>query len=930
MPVGTTAALDHGGTAQTMMDQSRWDRIATLFLDAVDRPTELRGAYLDEACTDDAGVRAEVAAMLAAHGDAGQLAIERHFVANDGGPGDGALAVGTRVGPYRIDALVGEGGMGEVYRARRVDGGYAQTVAVKVLRPGYFTAEAVRRFRVERQVLARLVHPGIAAIYDGGTLADGRPYLVLQFVDGTPITAYCDAHQLGVRDRLRLVCRVAEAVQFAHGHLVVHRDLKPSNILVAADGAPRLLDFGIAKLLDAWADDSLAVATRPELRLLTPGHAAPEQLRGEPVGVATDVYGLGVLLFELLAGRRPFPPTGRTPAELEHAVLHLPAPLPSAVAPRAVARTLAGDLDRIVLTALRKEPARRYATAAQLAEDLERYLAGHPVRAQRDTLRYRARKFVTRNRRLVAAGAVTGFALAGFAVTATTQARRIAAERDRAAEERAAAEDVIGVLTHLFERANPSIVPGGDTVRVAALLDDGERRVDSLAAHPARQARMWRVLGNMHLARGQYVRAEPLLRRSWAAQRALRGTDDVEAARTYNELAVVTAELRGPAAAGPMFDTSLVELRRLLGDTHPDVARTLQNRAASTPDSDERRRLLDRAVAVWGRQRDADSLGIASLLNDQGSERYSRGAFAEARALFEATLRILEQRLPPDHPHRLETTSNLSSALSGLGEWGQAEPLARLVAVRAPRTSTGSPQAIDAEKLATLAAHQGRLDEAEAGLRATLATWRRTVDAGHPGIDNTLRNLAVVVIARGRVAEGLAIHDSAVARAEARRGGPRSRSYGQLTGQRVLPLLRLGRLREAGEAAGESERVLRAAVAPDDQVLAELARWHGIVALARGDAPGAEPHLRYALRRFAVQLPARHPKVTAAACLLGVALVRQGRADAGRPGVEQACRSYSRYGLADSLIIGWGERARAAVAGRRTTTAGRPRPPSGD
>ena len=943
------------------MDQSRWDRIATLFLEAVDRPTELRAAFLDEACTADATVRAEVAAMLAAHGEAGALAIERHFVAGDDGrPAGGALPLGTRVGPYRVDALVGEGGMGEVYRAERVDGGYAQTVALKVLRPGYVAADAVRRFRVERQVLARLVHPGIAAIYDGGTLADGRPYLVLQFVDGVSITEWCARHKLGVADRVRLLCRVAEAVQFAHGHLVVHRDLKPSNVLVASEGtagpgAPRLLDFGIAKLLDTWsngslADDSLAVATRPELRLLTPGHAAPEQLRGEPVGVATDVYGLGGLLFELLAGRRPFPGAGRTPAELEQAVLHEPAPPPSAVAPRAVARALAGDLDRIVLMALRKEPARRYATAAQLAEDLERYLAGRPVRAQRDTLAYRTRKFVTRNRGPVAAAAVAALALGGFAVSTTVQARRIAAERDRAEEERATAEDVVGVLTALFERANPNVAPGGDTVRVAALLDEGERRVDSLTAHPERQARLWRVLGNMHVARGAYARAAPLLQRSWDAQRARRGPDDPEAARTYHELAMARAHYAGAGTVRPMLDTSLGRLRRVLGDTHPDVVVALQDRASAAASPAEQRRLMDQAVAARRRLEqarqeharpdqiaqtragqdsqplappaaDPDSMSAAALLNNQGAASYARGALAEARVAFEGTLRILERQVPAGHPARLATTRNLAGVLSGLGEWSAAEALVREHIARDTRVHPDSANPVDLEQLALLAAHQGRLAEAEGGLRAALAGFRARLAPDHWRVDNTLRNLGLVVVARGQVADGLTILDSAVARARARPDGPQSRGYGYMTGQRVRPLLRLGRPAEADAALGESERVLRAAVADDDAALGDLARWQGEAALARGDAAGAEPYLRDALRRAVVRLPAGHPTVTGARCLLGAALVRQGRLDDGRPFVAPACAAFARYGLADSLPRAW---ARQAIAAGREATPTRP------
>jgi serine/threonine-protein kinase len=269
------------------------------------------------------------------------------------------LAEGARVGAYRIVSLVGAGGMGDVYRAERADGAYRQAVALKVLRPGYGTAELVRRFRVEREALARLTHPGIARILDGGALDDGRPYIVLELVDGLPITTYCEARALPLRDRLALFLKVAATVQFAHGRLVVHRDIKPSNILVQPDGTPRLLDFGIAKLLDLGAGASLALETTPEVRLLTSEYAAPEQIRGELPGTATDVYALGVLLFELLTGQKPFPAAGRPRAVLEQVILEAPAPAPSGVVTsRAAARALRGDLDRIVLMALRKEPDR--------------------------------------------------------------------------------------------------------------------------------------------------------------------------------------------------------------------------------------------------------------------------------------------------------------------------------------------------------------------------------------------------------------------------------------------------------------------------------------------------------------------------------------------------------------------------------------------
>src|SRR5690242_11769801 len=303
------------------LDRDLWDRIATIFDRAVDVCRQERAALLDQLCGSDETIRREVEAMLEAHERSPGLIAERRLVTDHGPSGtetlDGTLPEGARVGPYRIGSPVGAGGMGDVYRADRVDGAYSQTVAIKVLRPGYRTAEMVRRFRVEREALARLVHPGIATILDGGALDDGRPYLVLELVEGVPVTAYCAERALSIRDRLALFLRIVATVQFAHGRLVVHRDLKPSNILVQRDGAPRLLDFGIAKLLDLSADASLGMATTPEVRLLTPEYAAPEQIRGEPPTTAADIYSLGVLLFEMLTGVKPFPAAGRTVAALE-------------------------------------------------------------------------------------------------------------------------------------------------------------------------------------------------------------------------------------------------------------------------------------------------------------------------------------------------------------------------------------------------------------------------------------------------------------------------------------------------------------------------------------------------------------------------------------------------------------------------------------
>ena len=894
---------------------ARWDRLADTFEAALSLRDDERAAFLTRALADDPSARDEVIAMLAAHEGARPLQIEGHVFGADNrtGPGESSLPPGTRVGSYRIDALIREGGMGEVYRGERVDGEYRQTVALKVLRARARSAQLERRFQIERQILARLIHPDITAILDGGATADGRPYLVMPYIEGLPITEYCDRNALTVAARVRLVQRVAEAVQYAHGRLVVHRDLKPSNILVTAAGEPRLLDFGIAKLLAGGDDEIPELSTRAELRLLTPEYAAPEQIHGEPVTTATDVYSLGVLLYELLTGQRPARPARPTLADG-------PTRPPSSVAAQpATGRRLRGDLDRIVLMALRREPERRYGSAGQLAEDLERHLAGMPVRAQPDTFRYRAGKFVARNRLLVVAGSVVTALLALLAVSATLSARRVARERDRAEGQRLTAESAIGMLTDLVERSNPRIVPGGDTLRVAALLDLGERNVNGLTNQPALQARMWRVLGNMHAARGRYARADSLLRQSYQQQLALPGADVAATARTYHELARVVLWLRGPEAARPILDSSVAGLRRTLGDDHPDVASALLDLAAATTDLEQRRALLDQVVAER-RRIGVDSMTIAATLNGVGQERFARGRGAEATALFEGALRLLEQRLPPDHPNRVAVTHNLSAALSLSGNWVAAEPLARRV-VEARRRAT-APDSIALgnaiENWATIRAYLGDLAEAEPLLREVLAIFRAALPAEHWHITSTLRNLALVIGGRGRAADGLALMDSAVARERAR-VGDQGENTGYYIGQRVLFLLRLGRAPEAVEAAQTADRILHATTPPGSSRRADAHGWVGAAAFATGNALAASVRFDSARSILAELLPPTDQRRTAVDCGLGVSLAALGRRAEAAPHLWPACGLYEKAGLADPVLVGWGRAAMKANGPSPTT-----------
>ncbi|MGQ0764097.1 MAG: protein kinase domain-containing protein [Gemmatimonadota bacterium] len=424
---------------------TRFERINTVFSEALERAPETRPAFLAESCGDDQELKREVESLLAALDRSGArwespiLGVNIAEVSSgrsDDHVVDPVSRVGSTVGQYRLVRLMAQGGMGAVYEGQRADESFTKRVAVKFLRRGAGSEQAVQRFRHERAILATLEHRNIAALIDGGVLADGQPYFVMEFVEGHPITDYCDQRRLSVRERLHLVRQVCRAVQHAHERLVIHRDLKPSNILVTDDGTVKLLDFGIAKLLSAAPATDGVPVTQGHERAMTLEYASPEQVRATAVSTATDVYSLGIVVYELVAGRRPFDFGGASLHEITRSICEVDPRPPSevadegAVAPRAVGslrtlrRQLAGDIDAILLMALRKEPARRYGSADRLSADIRRHLDGRPVAAERDRLSYRFGKFVSRHRWETAGALLLLASLAGGAITTAREAAR--------------------------------------------------------------------------------------------------------------------------------------------------------------------------------------------------------------------------------------------------------------------------------------------------------------------------------------------------------------------------------------------------------------------------------------------------------------------------------------------------------------------------
>jgi non-specific serine/threonine protein kinase/serine/threonine-protein kinase len=459
-----------------LITPERWQQVKHLLAEALELDTGPQRRFLDSACAHDTDLRAEIDLLLAQRVDTGsdemeQCVAEASLLRFDSDR-DGAPA-GSRIGPYRILREIGRGGMGAVYLAERDDEHYRRQVAIKLIKPGLGGEPIQRRFRNEMQILAELNHANIARLFDGGETADGLPYLVMEFVEGSPINQYCADQQLSIEQRLDLFCTVCAAVQYAHQHLVIHRDIKPGNILVTSDGVPKLVDFGIAKLLDqANAAPELTATAMP---FMTPHYASPEQLRGESVTTATDVYSLGVVLYELLSGRLPYRFKSRIPHEMAKTICEDD--------PEKPRKRLNADLDNIVLMAMRKEPQRRYATAEQFAEDIRRHLNGLPVRARHDTFTYRAGKFIRRQKVAVSAAALVLITLLVGIVATTWQARVARAERARSErrfnEVRQLANSIV------FEVHDAVANLPGSTPARSLIVQRGLKYLDSLAKDAA-------------------------------------------------------------------------------------------------------------------------------------------------------------------------------------------------------------------------------------------------------------------------------------------------------------------------------------------------------------------------------------------------------------------------------------------------------------
>jgi eukaryotic-like serine/threonine-protein kinase len=813
-----------------------------------------------------------------------------------------AMMTGDRIGQYRVLRTLGVGGMGEVFLAERADAEFEQQVAIKVVQGGGPARGIQSRLRIERQILAQLDHPNIAHLLDGGSLPDGTAYIVMEYIDGIPIDAYCDSNRLDVRSRLKLFQTVCAAVHYAHQNLIVHRDLKPSNILVTKAGVPKLLDFGIAKLLDdrQVARHTFAV-TQADIRVMTPDHASPEQVRGQAITTSSDVYVLGVLLYRLLTGTGPFIIPSMRLTDIERAICENDPPLPSravntddsgetrsivearCTTPNRLRRTLGGDLDNIMLMAMRKEPERRYSSSQQMASDIQRYLDGKPVIARRDTVSYRSAKFVRRHWLPVAASCSVIFLILAFATTTYVQSLRIASERDRAAAERALAdrertraEEVSSFLVNLFKLSDPQ-ENRGNRVTARELLDSGAKRLQAeLQDQPATKAALLTTVGAVYDSLGQYQAALPILTQSLSLQPQSHDKSRIATLLELGRARIGAGDLTG--AEAPLQEA----LHRSHGDFGAEsqesgrslwvlgVLRYQQGRYADAKE------LYNRSLNIL-ESAGAPATDVSALLDDLAQVYVSAQQWALAKQTYERALEIDRRVLGDDHPRVAMRLNNLAVVAQSIGDLRRAEALFRdairrnelaygeqhpetgaargnygLLLQREGRLTEAEPHlrnALDVllklygpdnynvgyarVSLAMLLHDEGNLPESESEFRQALAVYDKSLPADHQWRASLLMHFARLLVDRGKPQDALALSAQSLDIWNATSAS----SSPYVAQAHAIHAYALAHLGKPGEAAAELDAalpVLLKARGVDDPVVLRAQHW---LKEARPEAP---------------------------------------------------------------------------------------------
>ncbi len=796
------------------MEAHQWQQVRRVFEAAIESPAAERAAFALKAAASegfDQAMREALLTLLSLD----QTGPDNTEIVADACPqllaslDPGTLAPGQQIGAWRVLRLLGRGGMGTVHLVTRASRDFEQLGAMKRAFGGWDAAELQRRFREERRILSSLRHPRIAALVDGGEDPDGRPYLVTEFVDGLSITEFCDRNRLGIDARLELFVSVCDAVAHAHRSLIVHRDIKPSNILVDPHGHVKLLDFGIAKLLETDGG-----ATGTAARLFTPDYAAPEQIKGGPVTTRVDIHALGMLLHELLCGCRPFVSTAatatgrgiRTALRPSQAVTEQADAADRAgtrqATPRRLRARLRGDLDAIIMTALREDPDDRQVSVEALADDIRRHLRREPVAARRGDRRYRARLFLRRHALATGLAAVALLSLVGGLTATAWQAREAVLQREAARAEASKARAALGFMTELFEHADPDASQGQQITAEALLARGVERIGESLQDQPLARAELVRAMGQAHLGLGLYEQAHGLL----AEARELDAHSDrtelayaislFELGRYPEAIEVLTALVEGPARFDPVdpvvrgralhrigmaqqalnqldaaeasYEAALAWQRARFGDDHRETEETIFSQASLLTLRRRAPEALPLTTAVLERQRRADPGDDTALLRALAAQAMvvsNTGPVSLAESLRREELALAERIYGSGHPRSLRSQNNLATILAAAGQYQEALDLTAIV-LEARRRQLGPDHpsvGLSANNLAELLLLQGRIQEAEAPAAEALRIRLAHYGENHHNTANALRTAGSIALEAGRLDEARALLERSVA-----------------------------------------------------------------------------------------------------------------------------------------------------------------------
>lgn len=904
------------------MTTDYWNELEDLFCRAVELPADQRAALLDRECHDE-DMRAELESMLQHDPSGGSSLRDAVQSAAE------AIAeieedpwLGTMAGVYRIVEKIADGGMGSVYLGERADNQYEQRVAIKLLSTGVVLASAKSRFFRERQILASLDHPNIAQLLDGGTTDNGVPFLVMEYIDGVPIDEYCDREELSIRDRLGLLRAVCGAVEYAHRNLIVHRDIKPGNILITANGVPKLLDFGIAKLLAEHASHT-AATTRADDRLLTPRYASPEQILGDPVTTATDVYAIGVLMYELLSGHLPYEFDRHRPQDIEKTICNSEPERPSTVAarvdsgvvsrkrrttPARLRKQLRGDLDNIILVAMRKEPERRYGTVRTMLEDIERHLENRPVLARPTSFRYRAGKFASRNRYRLAIASASAAVFAGLVGFYTAQ---LAAERDLVIAERDTAAATADFLVSLFEQSDPE-VSRGRPVSARELLDRGaEGFAGRLSGDPLLRARLKYTLGRVYFNLGEFEEAD-----RFAAQIV----EELGGSGPESRLPVADAlVLRGNVAtarddfqaAENFFDSGLAIYRKDAGEDGLRTLRTLvtigemQNSYGGAAEGISR---CERADAMLAGAKDSERLELyARTKICLGKSYLTAGRPEDAQAAVEVARTILTSMHGSEHPDVAKAEQQLGSVEFYLGNFQAAKAhYQRALAVM--QRVLGERHATLAESFVQIANVQSLLaeyEQAEANIAMALDILREQFDDEHSLVGVALHINGNIMLDQGRNAEGEVLFRESLSQMQ--RLLEPSHEYISMAHNSLASALEFqGKFEEAEQHFRAAIRLSELHQGPDFLPTIIHISNLGAMFASKGDYQSALPFIEEALERGRAKLGPDHPDVVIFNHAHGKVLGYLGRPDEAVKILDEVGEDFRRiYGTAHWRYARW-------------------------